>query len=842
MSRINSYHTQRLSQFADDETLQLCLKLQCANIDFTFESKATGNRSTVDHFVISQNFVNQIIQYGAMHDGDNLSDHAPVTMQLTLPNRLEYVDTDDSTTMSKPLWQKASPQQMDMYKCTLDSYLNDIVVPCTTIHCSNVHCGNEDHLQQISDYHDAIVSACLAASYEHIPHSKSSSTSMPGWNDMVKPYRDKSILWHTIWKENGCPKTGLIANIHRQARAQYHLAVKKLKKEGEHMRAQKMADALLHNNSRDFWTEVKKVRKSGTAAPSQIDDKCDLDEITSHFASKYSQVYNSVSYDLEDMTDLMQNFEIAIDEHCLGGNCEHYAITIEDVKKCLMHLKPGKHDGYVGHYTDHMINGTDSLMSHLSNLFSSMILHGYTPDGMSVSTIVSIPKNTRKSINDSTNYRGIALSSAIGKVLDWLLLLSHPDILKSCDLQFAYKEKASSSQCTFVVNETVNYYVNNNSDVHLILLDASKAFDRVQYIKLFNELQRRNLCPLICRFLALQYTLQKCRVKWCNHLSKIFSVTNGVKQGGVLSPILFTIYLDCLLERLRLSGAGCYIGNVFCGSLAYADDLVLLAPTRSSMNRLLGICEAFSDEYKILFNASKSKHIFMSKNRRCAPIPFELGGNAIPTVDSDKHLGNIIGSQALDKTIDANIRELYQNVNVLLSQFPKVNLNTKYKLFKTFCMSVYGSQLWDFESKACEKFYTAWRKCVRRLLNLPYKTHCSLLHLICDDLSVNVQLYIRCINFVKTCVNSKMASVKMCCNIAMKGSNSALCNSVSHVCHKLDIKDIREVSIPALKCRESMKENEQNKQKAGLIRDFIEFNEDLNDIDVKHIIEDICVN
>ena len=180
-----------------------------------------------------------------------------------------------------------------------------------------------------------------------------------------------------------------------------------------------------------------------------------------------------------------------------------------------------------------------------------------------------------------------------------------------------------------------------------------------------------------------------------------------------------------------------------------------------------------------MFNASKSKHIFMSKNRQCAPISFELGGNAIPTVDSDKHLGNIIGSQALDQTIDANIGELYQNVNVLLSQFPTVNLSTKYKLFKAFCMSVYGSQLWDFESKACERFYIAWRKFIRRLLNLPYKTHCSLFYLICHDLSVNVQLYFRCINFVKTCMHSKMACVRMCCNLAIEGSNSALCNSTS---------------------------------------------------------------
>ena len=81
--------------------------------------------------------------------------------------------------------------------------------------------------------------------------------------------------------------------------------------------------------------------------------------------------------------------------------------------------------------------------------------------------------------------------------------------------------------------------------------------------------------------------MQQCRIKWGNTLSDSFQAQNGVKQGGVLSPILFTIYLDTLLEQLRQSGVGCHIGNVFTGALGYADDLVLLAPTSSGMRKLL---------------------------------------------------------------------------------------------------------------------------------------------------------------------------------------------------------------------------------------------------------------
>ena len=77
------------------------------------------------------------------------------------------------------------------------------------------------------------------------------------------------------------------------------------------------------------------------------------------------------------------------------------------------------------------------------------------------------------------------------------------------------------------------------------------------------------------------------RVAWCNVLSEYFLATNGVKQGGVLSHVLFCIYIDNLLLELLKSGFGCYIGNTFVGALAYADDIVLVASSASAMRRLL---------------------------------------------------------------------------------------------------------------------------------------------------------------------------------------------------------------------------------------------------------------
>ena len=96
-----------------------------------------------------------------------------------------------------------------------------------------------------------------------------------------------------------------------------------------------------------------------------------------------------------------------------------------------------------------------------------------------------------------------------------------------------------------------NYYKSDGGYVYTLLLDASKAFDRVDYIKMFDKLLARGMCPLTVRLLLNMYTKQKLQVKWNNCILSKFDVKNGVRQGGILSPLLFTVYVDELLIKLK---------------------------------------------------------------------------------------------------------------------------------------------------------------------------------------------------------------------------------------------------------------------------------------------------
>jgi retron-type reverse transcriptase len=113
------------------------------------------------------------------------------------------------------------------------------------------------------------------------------------------------------------------------------------------------------------------------------------------------------------------------------------------------------------------------------------------------------------------------------------------------------------------------------------------------------------------------YRNQKLRIKWNSHCSDIFPVYNGVKQGGVISPVLFGLYLDELISRLRLSGYGCKVGPHFLGCVAYADDIVVLSPTMVGLKGMLKICQDYAYEFKVQFNGSKSQFIMFDRNVKC---------------------------------------------------------------------------------------------------------------------------------------------------------------------------------------------------------------------------------
>lgn len=779
VERIGSTFTQFLCNFVNSEQLYICDDSPLCHIDFTYKCPVYDTLHVIDHFIVNNALVNEIIDYRSIHDGDNLSSHCPISLSLDVNVAYMSASSGDDF-IPRPKWSDVSDVQINEYKVTLDDFLNDITIPWDVIHCSDPLCGDrEEHCQRIQLFHDSIIDMCLITSEKCIPHTSkrcSKSPNIAGWSDIVKPYKEASIFWHNVWKDCGSPRNAAIADVMRRARAKYHSVVKQVKKDQNKIKRDKLAQTLLCDRSKSFWNEVRKANGKCNTVPNMIDGVIGEENISEVFANKYESLYNSVSYDENDMNELAKTLNARITDDTV-----QYHISYENVVAALSNIKRGKNDGYGMLYSDHFINGPSRLLVLLSMLFNSMIVHGFSPDGFNVSTIQPLVKNKRKSLNDSSNYRAIALSSPLSKIFDWVILNKSVDQFDTSNMQYGFKAKSSTTQCTFALTETINYYRQHNSDVYVLLLDASQAFDKVNYTKLFHLLIERNINPLVIRCLLYMYTNQYLNIKWNCCMSNYFATSNGVKQGGVLSPILFSVYIDKLLCRLRESGYGCRIGHLYYGAIGYADDVSFMSPSLYALNKMCQIALEYAEEYDIKFNPLKCQFLSYAKNEN---VVMNFNGIDLHSVSKGLHLGHIIGPNVEENVMLDASYTLTRNVNYILYNFNHCSYDVKYRLFNSYCTSFYGCPLWNLSSKYMSIFYVTWRKAIRKLFDLPLRTHCDLLPVIANCKHIETQLLCRFTKFIYNALSSQNKSLQLLVNITTHGSRSATASSFNHLLSK----------------------------------------------------------
>ena len=343
--------------------------------------------------------------------------------------------------------------------------------------------------------------------------------------------------------------------------------------------------------------------------------------------------------------------------------------------------------------------------------------------------IVPLVKDKKGDVTSKDNYRPIALTSMLSKVLELIILSKYEWCLDTAPNQFGYKYGLSAETCIFSFKEIVNYYRSLSSNVYVCYLDASKAFDRVNHYHLFSKLISRNMPKLIVRILFVWYQTQLLTIKWCNYNSSSFNVSNGVRQGGILSPWLFNVFIDNLSNTLNKCNVGCYLNNVSFNHIQYADDSVIIAPSPTGLQRLLDICEKFARDNDMIFN-SKKTFCMVIKVKPCdnkrIPDVF-LNGKVLKWIDVHKYLGVYITCDFIDdRDIIRQRNSLYAKGNALIRKFKSCTDVVKDQLFQSYCSNFYSSALWCMHTNK-----------VLKSLNVAYNNVYRYLHCINKPCSIS---------------------------------------------------------------------------------------------------------
>ena len=419
---------------------------------------------------------------------------------------------------------------------------------------------------------------------------------------------------------------------------------------------------------------------------------CDItDEFANFFKTSFAS--NSVEKDKEIDNAFYLKFEKYKQDYNMSKesfvNQFHVdTVMIEDI---IQKLKHGKAYGADELMAEHLQFAHPIVCVVLNKLFNLMLSAKYVPDAFGVGIIIPIPKNSNAcGSHKIEDFRRITISSVVSKVFEHCVLLMIEDYLYSSSHQFGFKKGRGCRDAIFALNETVDYFVSGVSTVNLCTIDVTKAFDRLNHNMLFIKFMQRKIPIFFIYILMDWYRKCVCQIKWQNLVSRVISVNRGVRQGGILSPFLFAVYVDDALQKLIDTGYGCNYYGFNIGALMYADDLVLICASVVNLQKLIMLTEKLFDELNLKINISKCAAMRIGSRCNVMCTNLELSNGTINWSHEIKYLG-LTFQQASYLKINVHSCKVkfFQSFNSIYAKIGTTNNpDTIVQLMKSNCLSV----------------------------------------------------------------------------------------------------------------------------------------------------------
>ena len=589
-----------------------------------------------DYCLCSGTFMNNVINFQVGEFMPCMSDHCPITVKIF--SRFQSSSTESSL-RPKPVRTKWSPLVEDQFVADLQKsnfkHLSDKVSSCySKVKCNKCVSVDSDFILEVNDlvegFSDIIKTAAVRSGggVRIRRHRKKVKKKInKTWHDdecnvqlrhvknlarvLTKSPWDKSLRLKVLYEKK-----------------KYH---KLLRRKCRNFKA-KLLNAMLdtsEKNPLEFWRLVNSLKDNREDPSNSITPQDWLSYFKELMNKSYTNSFNE-------------------DEECKFSHCNNdllnVDITVEEVKKAVKSLKNNKACS-IDCITNEMIKASCTVLLPLYvTIFNLVLKSGIYPNIWRENFIKPIFKGGN--VNDPSCYRGIAISSCLSKLFTGVLFNRLDFYLETnnimCSEQIGFRKHMRTSDHILTLKTLIDKYFRKNKYIFACFIDLKKAFDTINREALLYKLSHYNISGDFFSILKSMYSNVSFSVNLADGLTNTFESSIGVKQGCILSPTLFSLYVNDLSGHFNAECEPLDLNGRHLSCLLYADDVVLMSESSKGLQNALNILKDYCEKWNLEVNIEKTKVIIFNKSGKILKnFSFSYGDKVIQLTNEYKYLGII---------------------------------------------------------------------------------------------------------------------------------------------------------------------------------------------------------
>lgn len=583
---------------------------------------STCGTSVVDYIIVDNCLKPLVRQIEVVNEEpDNTAFHLPIAATIKVDN--SWGENLSSNVPDKRIaWSKCTSDNIAMYCETL----LELLPPCNGVLL--------DTPTKIDDQVLRLGQTMIAAD-RSLPGSVYNNKIKPYWSKKLNRFKKISREKFRYWKAEGRPRGLQYPSYveYKRAKSTYRREQRNLAQRSEQDEFDEISRASEIDNVR-FWRYINRKRSKGRkkSMTLEIDGKTisNPKELSSLWAKYYESLFtpsgafneafkDHIDSEVERLVACDVPYDFILDD----------PVTVEEIRCVLTKLPSGKAPGHDGIFYEHIKLAGDIMVTYLVQLFNSIIKREYIPWSFKLGVKIPIPKGRKTGVYTFDDYRGISLLTSFNKIMERLVLLRIQKKPKCTlhNLQGAYRSEQDALTTAFITDETIKHCCEEKDKVYVCYIDITKAFDKLwingMLYKLFQSVGISGKC---LRIIKLWYTGMREMVCIDGNYSKCYNILQGTRQGGVLSPWLFTVFVNDLISILQRTGLGIVIHDMYYGSPMFADDLTMLSRLKSGLDQMLKSLHDYSLLWRITFNQKKTVVMVWGEKK---PDKHNLGNSSV---------------------------------------------------------------------------------------------------------------------------------------------------------------------------------------------------------------------